>query len=45
MAHELSHSVGKLGDEYGIDTRFPNVSTGSDIKWKKDDGLPEHHRM
>lgn len=35
MAHELSHSVGKLGDEYGIDTRFPNVSTGSDIKWKK----------
>ena len=35
MAHELSHSVGKLGDEYGLDTRFPNVSTGSDIKWKK----------
>ena len=35
MAHELSHSVGKLGDEYGIDTRFPNVSTGSDIKWKE----------
>lgn len=35
MAHELSHSVGKLGDEYGIDTRSPNVSTGSDIKWKK----------
>ena len=35
MAHELSHSVGKLGDEYGLDTRSPNVSTGSDIKWKK----------
>ena len=35
MAHELSHSVGKLGDEYGIDTKSPNVSTGSDIKWKK----------
>ena len=38
MAHELSHSVGKLGDEYGYATDFPNVSTGSD------DGLPEHHR-
>ena len=35
MAHELSHSVGKLGDEYGIDTKSPNVSTGSDIKWKE----------
>ena len=35
MAHELSHSVGKLGDEYGLDTKSPNVSTGSDIKWKK----------
>ena len=23
MAHELSHSVGKLGDEYGLDTRSP----------------------
>lgn len=27
--------MGKLGDEYGLDTRSPNVSTGSDIKWKK----------
>lgn len=35
MAHELSHSVGKLGDEYGYATDFPNVSTGSDIKWKE----------
>ena len=35
MAHELSHSVGKLGDEYGLDTKSPNVSTGSGIKWKK----------
>ena len=35
MAHELSHSVGKLGDEYGLYTNFPNVSTESDIKWKK----------
>ena len=35
MAHELSHSVGKLGDEYGYATDFPNVSTESDIKWKK----------
>ena len=35
MAHELSHSVGKLGDEYGLDTKSPNVSTESDIKWKK----------
>ena len=35
MAHELSHNVGKLGDEYGYATDFPNVSTGSDIKWKE----------
>ena len=35
MAHELSHSVGKLGDEYGLDTKSPNVSTESDIKWKE----------
>ena len=35
MAHELSHSVGKLGDEYGYATDFPNVSTASDIKWEK----------
>ena len=35
MAHELSHSVGKLGDEYGYATDFPNVSTESDIKWEK----------
>ena len=35
MAHELSHSVGRLGDEYGSATDFPNVSTESDIKWEK----------
>ena len=35
MAHELSHSVGKLGDEYGLDTKFPNVSHESNIKWKE----------
>ena len=26
MAHELSHSVGKLGDEYGSSTKFPITS-------------------
>ena len=35
MAHELSHSVGKLGDEYGSATDFPNVSTENNIKWKE----------
>ena len=35
MAHELSHSVGKLGDEYGRDTASPNVSTEDNIKWEK----------
>ena len=35
MAHELSHSVGKLGDEYGLDTKSPNVSHESNIKWQK----------
>ena len=35
MAHELSHNVGKLGDEYGRDMTSPNVSAESDIKWKK----------
>ena len=35
MAHELSHSVGKLGDEYGSSTKFPNVSGTDNIKWEK----------
>ena len=35
MAHELSHSVGKLGDEYGYATDFPNVSSTDNIKWKE----------
>lgn len=35
MAHELSHSVGKLGDEYGYATDFPNVSGTDNIKWKE----------
>ena len=35
MAHELSHSVGKLGDEYGLRTNFPNVSGTDNIKWEK----------
>ena len=35
MAHELSHSVGKLGDEYGLDTSSPNVSGTDNIKWEK----------
>ena len=35
MAHELSHSVGKLGDEYGLDTKSPNVSGTDNIKWEK----------
>ena len=35
IAHELSHSVGKLGDEYGSSTKFPNVSGTDNIKWEK----------
>ena len=35
IAHELSHSVGKLGDEYGSSTKFPNVSGTDNIKWKE----------
>lgn len=35
MANELSHSVGKLGDEYGYATDFPNVSSTDNIKWKE----------
>ena len=35
MAHELSHSVGKLGDEYGRDMKSPNVSAENNIKWRE----------
>ena len=38
MAHEMSHSIGRLGDEYGRYTNTPNTSDTSDpdmIKWNK----------
>lgn len=38
MAHEMSHSIGRLGDEYGGYTNTPNTSDTSDpdmIKWNK----------
>ena len=38
MTHEMSHSLGKLGDEYGYSTSVPNLSNTADpdaIKWKE----------
>ncbi|MDO4364076.1 MAG: M64 family metallopeptidase, partial [Clostridia bacterium] len=38
MTHEISHSIGKLGDEYSNKTNYPNISNTADansIKWSK----------